>query len=107
MTKWLKKPSVQRGVYGALLLLWVVVLLLTWRYDDCYRDSNIWIRDHPIYVQFMTVWILGCIILVWQIILNNLIGWSVMALLYLYYVITCVINITGIDSERLDSAHFY
>ncbi|ODT56743.1 MAG: hypothetical protein BGP01_07685 [Paludibacter sp. 47-17] len=83
--KFIANKSVQRIFYFTLLLVYNLLIVLN-------RGIK---GDSSIGIPFVWVWIIPTIILIYQTIFNNKIGWYAFFLLYVFYVILTIKSITA------------
>ena len=83
--KFIANKSVQRIFYFRLLLVYNLLIVLN-------RGIK---GDSSIGIPFVWVWIIPTIILIYQTIFNNKIGWYAFFLLYVFYVILTIKSITA------------
>lgn len=82
--KFIANKSVQRIFYFTLLLVYNLLIFLN-------RGIK---GDSSIGIPFVWVWIIPTIVLIYQTIFNNKIGWCAFFLLYVFYVILTIKSIT-------------
>lgn len=82
--KFIANKSVQRMFYFTLLVVYNLLIFLN-------RGIK---GDSSIGIPFIWVWIIPTIVLIYQTIFNNKIGWCAFFLLYVFYVILTIKSIT-------------
>jgi len=94
MNKWLRKQSVQRSIYGFVLLLNVLAFIQLIRHGSS-DDVDIAPRffSGQLRVDYYTFFITIFVVLLWQIVRNDLIGWIVVVALYLHYMLMTISSV--------------
>ncbi|OJV44692.1 MAG: hypothetical protein BGO29_10955 [Bacteroidales bacterium 36-12] len=82
--RYITNKSIQRILYFILLLVYNLLIFLN-------RGIK---GDSSIGIPFIWFWIIPTIILIYQIIFNNKIGWCALFILYIFYMIWTIKSIT-------------